>query len=97
MALNPAKVAQAAKIAEAIAVAKAKHDALMEHIRAEAKPGVQIIEYKGEQFVLKATPKKELDKDKFLAEHPFSTHPQFYKTEPVFSATKVKELSLIHI
>lgn len=89
MALNPAKVAQAAKINEAIAALEAKRAPLMEHIRTEGK-GTQVIEHKGEQYVVKTTPKTELDKARFLSLHPFSSHPQFYKTDPVFSATLVK-------
>lgn len=91
MALNPAKVAQAAKIQEAIAALQAKQTALLEHIRTEAKIGTSVIEHKGEQYVVKATAREALDAAAFQKDHPESMYPQFYKHDPVFSATLVKE------
>jgi hypothetical protein len=90
MALKPAAVAQVARIDEAIAELQEKRNILMAHIRAEAKPGTDIIEFKGLQYVLKATPKTTLDTAKFIADHPYKEFPQYYKVEPVFSAPKVK-------
>lgn len=90
MALNPAKVAQVARIDEMIAQANEKRALLMEHIRAEAKEGTDIVEYKGAQYVVKATPKEVLDVKAFVKDHGPDFYPEYYKTEPQFSATLVK-------
>jgi len=91
MALNPAKVAQAAKIDALIADLKAKRDLLQEHMRAEAAEGTTIVEHKGVKYVVTATPKTELDAKAFQAAHPYAEFPEFYKTDPTFSAALVKE------
>lgn len=88
--IKPSQVAQVAKIDEMIAALNEKRAGILEIIRAAEPTGTKIFEYKGENYVLKATQKEMLDTKEFQADHPWNDYPQYYKDEPVFSATLVK-------
>lgn len=90
MAIKANTVAAVAMIDEKIAELSKRREALVEKIRAEEPSGTKIFEYKGVQYVLKATAKQNLDAKAFQADHPFDEFPQFYKTDPTFSAALVK-------